>query len=131
MCGRSVSVFAAGLKRNQNRLDIFFLRVWNQPVDGHAVILFDEDVLLAADGIVALLVGEKFVKRAAQRGQNVFQRRERRRGLIAFQLGDEALGKHRSDRPAPSAVKLFFWQETSQLAADVDAHKNASRFSRA
>ena len=23
-------------------LDIFFLRVWNQPVDGHAVILFDE-----------------------------------------------------------------------------------------
>ena len=97
-------------------------------MDGHAVILFDEDVLLAADGIVALLVGEKFVKRAAQRGQNVFQRRERRRGLIAFQLGDEALGKLAAIGQL-LLRQIVFLAETSQFAADVDAHKNASRFS--
>ena len=48
----------AGLNRHQNRLDVLLLRVGNQPVDGHAVVFLDEHILLAADGIIPLLVGE-------------------------------------------------------------------------
>ena len=55
---------------------------------------------------------------------------ERRRGLIAFQLGDEALGKLAAIGQL-LLRQIVFLAETSQFAADVDAHKNASRFSRA
>ena len=114
----------AGLNCHQNRLDILLLRVGNQPVDGHAVVFLDEHILLAADGIIPLLVGEELVKRAAQRGQNILQRRERRRGLVAFQLGDKALGQLAAIGQL-LLRQVVFLAEASQLAADVDAHKNA------
>ena len=64
------------------------------------------------------------MKRAAQRGQNILQRGERRRGLVAFQLGDKALGQLAAIGQL-LLRQVVFLAEASQLAADVDAHKNA------
>ena len=64
------------------------------------------------------------MKRAAQRGQNILQRGERRRGLVAFQLRDKALGQLAAIGQL-LLRQVVFLAEASQLAADVDAHKNA------
>ena len=54
----------------------------------------------------------------------------RQTSVLAFQLGDEALGKLAAIGQL-LLRQIVFLAETSQFAADVDAHKNASRFSRA
>ena len=116
----------ARLQRHQNRLHVLLLRVGDEPVDGHAVVaLLDEHVLLAADGVVPLLVGKELVKRAAQRREDVLQRGQGGRSLVALQLGDEALGE------LAAVGQLLLRQvvllaKASDLLADVDIHGKAS-----
>ena len=47
-----------------------------------------------------------------------------RRRLVALQLGDESLGKLASIRKL-LLRQIVFLAEASQLAADIDFHKNA------
>ena len=64
------------------------------------------------------------MKRAAQRRENILQRRQRRRGLVARQLGDESLGK------LAAVSQLFLRQvilltKAAQLLSDVDFHSKS------
>ena len=55
--------------------------------------LLDEDVLLAVDRLLRRLARKELAKARTQRHQDVLERGERRRRLVALQLRDKALGK--------------------------------------
>ena len=53
------------------------------------------------------------MKRAAQRRENILQRRQGRRGLVALQLGNEALGKL-------AAIRQLFLSQAALQAQSLD-----------
>ena len=85
----------AGRKRHEDRLDILLLRVGDQPMDDHAQVrrFLDKYVLLAVDGLLSRLAGEKLAKARPQRHEDVLERGEGGRRLVALELRDESLGK--------------------------------------
>ena len=88
--------FAARGHFHQNRLHAVFLRRGHQPADVPLqtfYVFLHADVVVPEHHPLVARAGEKRAQVAAERGQYVLQRRDRRAGQVALHQRDKALGQ--------------------------------------